>query len=180
MNNLYKNQNFTFEKIKNISISNLDSSKPSKRDLENELTGETHLEKEKRINGNLEFKESSEETESLLNKLTTRLENLPVYNEKYDFMILETNLGIADNLKNIFFLEFDIMNNQNESQGNSKSPSNQATSTKNQLTTSKDSVKKTPKDESIREKIDRLLTDVNNEYVDKEFYFVLKVSKHKI
>ena len=40
--------------------------------------------------------------------LVTRLQTLPIYNKKFNFMILQANYAIKKNLKNIFFLEIDL------------------------------------------------------------------------
>jgi hypothetical protein len=32
----------------------------------------------------------------------------PIDNSKFNFMIIDANLGISENLNNIFFLEFDL------------------------------------------------------------------------
>lgn len=37
----------------------------------------------------------------------------PIDNSEFNFMIIDANLGITDNLKNIFFLEFDLSSSQN-------------------------------------------------------------------
>lgn len=34
----------------------------------------------------------------------------PIDNSEFNFMIIDANLGISDNLNNLFFLEFDLTN----------------------------------------------------------------------
>eukprot|EP00340_Litonotus_pictus_P005987 CAMPEP_0170528776 /NCGR_PEP_ID=MMETSP0209-20121228/14239_1 /TAXON_ID=665100 ORGANISM="Litonotus pictus, Strain P1" /NCGR_SAMPLE_ID=MMETSP0209 /ASSEMBLY_ACC=CAM_ASM_000301 /LENGTH=1698 /DNA_ID=CAMNT_0010820173 /DNA_START=20 /DNA_END=5113 /DNA_ORIENTATION=+ len=46
--------------------------------------------------------------------LLERLNHLPILNKKYNFMILEANFAIRDNLKNVFLLEFDLKASDNQ------------------------------------------------------------------
>lgn len=63
----------------------------------------------------------------------------PIDNSGFNFMIIDANLGVSENLNNIFFLEFDLMSNSNN-----------------------------------KEQI-KFLRDINQEYVDREVYFILNV-----
>jgi len=70
------------------------------------------------------FKEGIEENESVEDlfikinpnpavseSLMERLQNPPLFNKKYNFLIMESNFAIKENLKNVFFLEFDLLGN---------------------------------------------------------------------
>jgi hypothetical protein len=65
---------------------------------------------------------------------------LPIDNSGFNFMIIDVNLGVSENLNNIFFLEFDLANSNH-----------------------KDQIK--------------FLRDINQEYVDREVFFILNVNE---
>jgi hypothetical protein len=61
------------------------------------------------------FKQIEEKSSTQLDSSNDLLGiKFPVDNSQFNFMIIDANLGISDNLKNIFFLEFDLTNNSNK------------------------------------------------------------------
>jgi hypothetical protein len=61
------------------------------------------------------FKNIEEKSSSQLDNSNDLLGiKFPVDNSQFNFMIIDANLGISDNLKNIFFLEFDLTNSNNK------------------------------------------------------------------
>jgi hypothetical protein len=66
---------------------------------------------EEKSNINLNEKTKS----SLLDEKENDILNIkfPIDNSDFNFMIIDANLGISENLNNIFFLEFDLNNTMN-------------------------------------------------------------------
>jgi len=74
------------------------------------------LENFKNIDKNIEFssKFNEESNSENLTKKDKYLKTFPIDNNNFNYLIVDSNLAIKDNLKNIFFIEFDLKNEQND------------------------------------------------------------------
>ena len=90
--------------------------------------------------------------------------NYPIDNTKFNYSIIDANLGIKDNLKNLFLLEFDLSQMESIIEDFN-----------NEI---KEKNKEDINEELNKSKYNKDLRDINDDCVEREIYFILNGTFH--